>query len=560
MQKDVIYIDTEDDITAIIGKVKQAKNKIVALVPPKRIGVLQSAVNLKLLQKAADGESKRVVLISNDHSLLALAAGVKMPVAKNLQSKPEVPNMEAPAAADEEVINGESLPVGDFAKSIGMSAALKKDPNKQEVAERAEIGEVAVESADPKASPIMQQTQAGIAKLKSKAAKIPDFGLFRKRIFLFGFGGLALIGFLVWAIVIAPKASVVIKAKTSTVNIDKVLSLDPAKPSDPAKLQLKSVVQQVKKPVVVEFDATGSKDVGNKANGSITIRNCDYSDGFNLPAGSRFTASSGEVFVSTKAVSVPQYSGLPSACTLGGPMSGKADVTVEAATFGPEYNIGATAYTVNGVAGKVDGVGTAMAGGTRETVKVVSQEDVDKAKQQLPSIDQNATKNELKKMFKSDQITIDESYEVAQGPLVSAPNVGEPATKAKLTQETTFTITGLTRADLLTILKSTVDDALKNKPNQQSYSYGEDKIVFQSFQRMENNTATTRMSASASIGPKIDSKELARQLAGKRFGEIQDIVNQIEGVDSVDIKFEPFWVNTAPKAEKIDIKFSIANE
>ena len=54
MNKDVIYIDVEDDITAIIGKVKTAKEKIVALVPPKRVGVLQSAVNLRLLGRAAE--------------------------------------------------------------------------------------------------------------------------------------------------------------------------------------------------------------------------------------------------------------------------------------------------------------------------------------------------------------------------------------------------------------------------------------------------------------------------------------------------------------------------
>ena len=30
MQKDVIYIDVEDDITAIIGKIKAAEHEIVA--------------------------------------------------------------------------------------------------------------------------------------------------------------------------------------------------------------------------------------------------------------------------------------------------------------------------------------------------------------------------------------------------------------------------------------------------------------------------------------------------------------------------------------------------
>ena len=94
-KKDVIYVDIEDDITSVIEKVKEAKASIVALVPPKRIGVLQSVVNLKLLQRAATSAKKRVVLITNDQALIGLAAGVAMPVAKNLQSRPELPSMTA---------------------------------------------------------------------------------------------------------------------------------------------------------------------------------------------------------------------------------------------------------------------------------------------------------------------------------------------------------------------------------------------------------------------------------------------------------------------------------
>ena len=89
MNKDVIYIDVEDDITAIIGKVKSSKEKIVALVPPKRVGVLQSAVNLRLLQRTATQSDKRIVLITNNQALAALSAAASIPVAKNLQSKPD---------------------------------------------------------------------------------------------------------------------------------------------------------------------------------------------------------------------------------------------------------------------------------------------------------------------------------------------------------------------------------------------------------------------------------------------------------------------------------------
>src|SRR5690606_16820049 len=119
MNKDIIYIDVEDDITAIIGKVKDAKETIVALVPPKRIGVLQSAVNLHLLARAAKQGEKKLVLISNNSALMALASAAKIPVAKNLQSKPEMAEISALDVDDgEDVIDGAQLPVGELARTV----------------------------------------------------------------------------------------------------------------------------------------------------------------------------------------------------------------------------------------------------------------------------------------------------------------------------------------------------------------------------------------------------------------------------------------------------------
>ena len=101
MNKDVIYIEPEDDITDILANVKAAKNKIIALVPPKKAGVLRSAVNFKLIAKTARVNNKTIVLISSDESLLKLASAVKMPVAKTLNSKPQLPTVSAKEYGDE---------------------------------------------------------------------------------------------------------------------------------------------------------------------------------------------------------------------------------------------------------------------------------------------------------------------------------------------------------------------------------------------------------------------------------------------------------------------------
>ncbi len=65
------------------------------------------------------------------------------------------------------------------------------------------------------------------------------------------------------------------------------------------------------------------------------------------------------------------------------------------------------------------------------------------------------------------------------------------------------------------------------------------------------------MITSGHIGPKIDKKKLAKQLEGLNYGAIQQKVSAIDGVENVDTKFSPFWVNKAPSSNKITIKFVV---
>lgn len=555
MKKDVIYIDIEDDITSIIGKVKEAGAKIVALVPPKRIGVLQSAVNLKLLVKSATENDKRVVLITSDHSLTALAAGLKIPVAKNLQSRPEIPQMDSPEVADEEVINGEELPVGELAAAAAAAdAADKTKPMPMSSAADDISSQVDLRSLNKPTVPAATSKKPG--KDMKSLIKVPNFNSFRKKFFLIGGGALALILLLWWMFAIAPRATVTISAKTTPVEIDQTLTLDPKlAASKTSELQFKANPQQLKKSVSTDFTATGTKDIGNKAAGSMTITNSFDSDAKSVPAGTVFTGASGHKFVSTAAVTVP------GASVSGGSIHpGTASVQVQATDIGNEYNVPAQTYSVTGYS-SLNASGSAMSGGDKQTVTVVSQADVDKAKTQLAAQDNNTAKEQLKKQFNSDYIIIDESFTVEQGSPSVSPNVDEQAKQAKLTVETTYTLLGVARKDVNEMLNAALKSALDTKPNQSIFSNGSNSIAFGNFQKFDNGTYSARLSTTGYIGSKIDTNALAKQVAGKRYGEIQAIVNQIPNVENVDIKFSPFWVNSAPgDPKKVDIKFSIKND
>ena len=567
MRKDVIYIDVEDDVTSVISKVKAAQSDVVALVPPKRAGALQSAVNLKLLQKAATEASKRIVLVTSDNLLTSLAAGIKIPVAKNLQSRPEIPTLSsltAPQSNDEDdTINGETLPVGEFAGTAPAAADTASASSAADaIAERVDFGE---KSQEP--LPKMEEPKPA-AKPFGKLGKVnvPDFNKFRKRLFIGGGAIIALAALLYWALVIAPRAAITITASTSPVGINRTLSLQPGlSASNIANLQLKPGQQQYKDTETVNFTATGSKDIGQNATGTMTIRNCDYGgDGLDLPAGTVFTASDGSAlkFKSTADVAVPAFSGPSSTCTLGGSMSGKATVNVQAADIGSNYNLSAQGYTTQ-IIGRVDAVGSDMTGGSKQTVTVVSQDDINKAQTQLTQqISQKADASKVKLMsqFGGDQLMINESLTSSADTPVASPALGQQGTQATLTVNTTYTMLSLARSDVKQVLADSLKDPVAAKANQAVFDDGSNGIHFQSFQPLSDNNYSVILLTTGHIGPKIDTQQLAEQIKGKVYGDALQTINDIPGVDKVQVTLSPFWVTSVPSdLHKVSIKFTVTS-
>ncbi|MBI3889717.1 hypothetical protein HY312_04060, partial [Candidatus Saccharibacteria bacterium] len=396
MQKDVIYIDVEDDITAIIGKVKDAKEKVVALVPPKRVGVLQSAVNLRLLKRAAEQSNKHLVLITNNQALMGISSSAKIPVAKNLQSKPEVPEIAALSVDDDDdIIDGEQLPVGEH---VAMNEAKPAVPDSA-------ITDLNIDDDAPtpkRAAPPVVGEKPTKPRVKS-GIKVPSFNKFRKKIFILGGLGVFLIGFLVWAIWFAPHATIIIDAQTTDKDIRSTATLGADLTSSAEEGTLKAIAQQDKQTASVDFDATGTKDVGEKATGTVTFATNSISNlGATIPAGTQLTSSGGQVFVTAQTVtlSLGNYNG--------------ATTGVTAAASGEQYN-GASGAVSGAPSGITAQLSSSTSGGTSKTVKIVLQADVLKAKQQLAEKNSDEIKKALAAKFESDVTVIDSSFTVSGG-------------------------------------------------------------------------------------------------------------------------------------------------
>lgn len=543
MNKDVIYIDVEDDITAIIGKVKASKEKIVALVPPKRVGVLQSAVNLQLLARAAGQKDKHLVLISNNSALMALAAAAKIPVAKNLQSKPELAEISALEMDDgDDIIDGAQLPVGELARTAGDTAATSSSSSAIDAA----LSEDAAEELPNRATP-PKPGQAPAKPRTKSGVKVPNFNSFRKRIVLIAGGAVLLIAFFIWAIFFAPRATVVISARTTDASANVKINLSSSGSTGLLSNTIKAVSKQQKQDVDISFDATGKKDVGDKAKGTVNFSTGSIANlGTTIPAGTQLTSNTGRVFTTDSAVTITiqNYTGAPTGVT--------------ASQSGSSYNgvSGSMSGAPSGISATLTG---STSGGTDKTITVVTADDVQKATDQLAQQNSDTIKKQLIDQLNDTAVVIDATFKADRSQVQPSPAADQEAAggKAKLTGSVTYSILGVEKSQIDRYLGEYFAKQLEGKDDQRVYDNGKDKATFTNVAEAQGGFSANIV-ANAKVGPKINDDQIKTTAKGKRYGEIQSTIEEIPGVDDVDIKFWPFWVNTAPNDEKrITVEFKL---
>ncbi len=555
-KKDTIYIDVEDDITAIIGKIKASKEKIVALVPPKRAGVLQSAVNLGLLARTADKASKRLVIITHNAALSSLAASAKIPVAKTLQSRPELAEAPSLDADDEDVIDGSDVSVGDHA---GMSGD-EEDEDDSDSESPSKISDIDI---DGEVTSVKKPARG--EKPAKQRVKVPDFGSFRKKIALGSVGAGLLIAFFVWAIWFAPNATVVVSARTTDVEVQTPLTIGEGLTADSTKKNLPSIVQTEKQTDTIEFKATGEEEVGEKASGTVVFYNCENDDA-TISSGT-YVSNAGQDYVVQSTVVVPDATFNPDGgggfvCSPGE----SSDVKVVAVDIGSASNKSSGEDFV--VAGQSELVtaesSSDIAGGSKKTIKVVSVDDIKKAREELTQDRTAEVKETLSKKFDSSTIVIEESFNATAGEQKIEPKLGEEVTgeTASITVEMVYTMHGIAEPVLNEFLKDAIEEQLGNLDSKRIYDSGAKDAEMTDFElSSDKKKATILLAATGKIGPKIEDDDIRAIVKGKRYGEIEKELKAIDGVSGVKVNLSPFWVFTVPDdSKKITIEFNLVED
>lgn len=554
MNKDVIYIEPEDDITDIITKIEKSKEKIVALVPPKKAGVFRSVVNIKLIAKSGTTAEKTVVLVTTDPSIVKLAAATKLPVTKNLQSAPVIPK------AEEVVVESSKE---ELVEESDGTVETKEDVEKLEEseAEKEEAKEEEAEEDDAEEKP--EKKKKGEAKSNNKF--INWIKEHKKLAICGGIGIVLVIVILIWALVIAPAVTVTVGVRTTSNNFSENVTftenLNDEKASE-GKFYLEE--KKVESTQEIKFDATGKKNVGEKAKGDVVVYTYFKEKGtVQVSAGSNFTYG-GLSYVSNEATTLSWDGTTVSDCenvneasafTSGCLIYGRVGVT--AAEPGSNYNIAPSNSGWNTTANVGVYSDKAMSGGTDQTITVVQQSDIDKAKAELASGNETENKNKILEQLSDDVLVIDSSFKQTTGDAVSTPAVGEEVKEGEQA-----TLKATTTASMYVVDKTKVEEFITEKAN-----LSDDQKIYEIKNPfIENFTKTDsgyvgKLKTSYLTGPKITVASIVDAIKGRGIGDAQHVLKDIDGVASVTIDTSYPWVTAVPNdTNKITVNLEIKDQ
>jgi hypothetical protein len=312
--------------------------------------------------------------------------------------------------------------------------------------------------------------------------------------------------------------------------------------------------KEAKKTDTQKVAATGKKDMGEKASGTVSMTtqtNCTTTVGA-VPAGT--SVSSGNfTFVTQEAASFS-----PSGFSGGKCVFSSVPIGVVAASAGDQYNLSARQYSVAGFSG-VTANGSAMTGGVSKIVTVVAQSDVDGVKQKIVEAAGTIAKQDLTNQLKTEGYhALGDTFTAGTPLLTASPNVGDEAGEVTVNVTVTYSMMGAKEDGLKQLVEAAINKQI-DKDKQKILDNGLSKAVINISDKNSTQTKFT-VQTTALAGVQQDVNDIKKAVAGKKKGEVQSIILSRPGVKDVTVSYSPAWVYSTPKStNKINITFQQSN-
>lgn len=510
MQK--IYVGKNDPIALIIEKIIKSSSEEVVLYVSRGSLLVSSRNNFKLLKRETESAGKILSIESVDDDVLELADSFNIKAINPF-----------------------------FGKKKSVMDIVVKD-SKSSLVRKSAILEVKKEKSE------LWIDGPIIAEEFNKPS------ILRRVVKLLIIIGLAMI--LGWvAVYILPQAT--IKLTLEKINWDfsgsmSVSSFRETPSFTGNTIELPGVIFNEKKNLTKTYGVSGSEYIEKKASGVIAVYNEYSSESQVLARNTRFSTPDGKIYRADKKVIVPGAK-----IVNGKIISSSIDLTIIAEKAGEEYNIGSVPkFRIPGFQGspKYDafyGVGTSpIVGGFVGEIKMPTEDDIVKAKEDLRVSLQGALKTIIFLGIPTDIKVLDKSYEFS-------------ITKEEINKEVdtsgNFTVTGFGEIKVIGFKEIDLLSALANKVaaesnidlvlydhslKESSEGYSEPRLDF------ANGKMVLDLNFKSSWARPFNIEEFKAQAAGKNASEITSLIYSVQGFKSGGVDLWPIWVRRVPQNTK----------
>jgi len=554
MDREQVFARPDEDIHSIIDSVVEAESDSIDLVVPSGARILQNIVDAYLLKDAVSQAGKKVRLVTNDvmGATFAERAGIETIPATEEQGTGQEPAKGEPHTVTAMARKSKKSGMSDIVPKKKKMAEKKKTAPKS--TPRKILGSGTVGKKDVSESRFLKNYKqskdenGGFAQLRSvKKQKGP------RRLST----GKVVLGILALSLIIAgtvfarvlPKADVILLP----VRDNQSFTLEVLVNSDASSTNVENGVIPGEllvedKTVSGDFDATGSENLDDRARGTITIYN-EFSAQPQTFIPSRFQTESGLVFRTQKTITVP------GATLENGKVTkpGTINALVVADGGGEQYAIGPSRFSMPALAGSERGEKiyalseTVFSGGKAGENTIVAESDIERAYAALR--DQAEDQIGIRSNLPDGLAVWDEARNTELAERKTSKQVGEAADTFTASVQVIERAVAYREDDLNylieTIIIGSLEDHMTILPKSKEVIFLKPPVV-----DYEKGTVLASLQVNVDVINKINAESFRGAIVNKDSDAIKQIVNSYKGVEGVQIKLWPFWVNSVPSSKE----------
>jgi len=554
-----VYATKSESPASVIGKVLNCSDEDVILYIPRGSTFSKTRNNFILLKRETRAAGKNVSVESVDDDILELAATSGLKAVNPFLGKKQVAVSDIVSVRE----GGSEIIEPDFEydkedykevkekKKRFRRKSKKSKENAEDISASLDVDDsggdddetVLSYAGDVDTSPASTRKIKRPKKNKVKSDKSP----LKRPVVIFS--GLSALGIAIFVgVVVLPRVTINLELEKTDwdfVGSLKVGSSITENSFNGDVVSLRGVTFSEKKNITKTYLASESDFVERKATGVITIYNDFSSKSQDLVKTTRFETPDGKIYKIDKNVTVP------GASTVDGKLvPSSIDVSVTADAIGEEYNIGPVSrFSIPGFEGspKFDGFygrSTApMTGGFVGERKVASDEDINAARLDVIGAIEEAAKSQLFLNLPNDTRVLEGTYEF---------NITDEKVDDGDRDSDAFSITIFGEASVIVFRGDELVDLFEDRverdvkvdlvSKEYTIDYGEPRIS-------EEGVYSSAINVSSTWTRPFTPETFINDIVGKNEAELKALIFDIDGVQSGEVRFWPFWVNKVPEKE-----------